>query len=567
MKIAVGYVRCSTDEQGATSIPQQKAEIERWAVANQFEIADWFSDEGRSGTGFDKRPAFNELVRRIENKPNFQFVLVYDESRWGRAINPRENSYWKMHFDRHGVRVRMVHSGSKNGNDIGSYVVEVIESAEASEYSKKLSRSIRRGMLSPQQGKYSRGGTSPYGFKRIAVDLQTGSRRELTPGSRSVPRQEKVVWDLGEPIEVETVRRIFEMKSKGYGQVAIANRLNEEGIPCPKRGRWRNKDQRWAGVTVHDILRNQAYIGERVYNRRTFSMFVSQEKGLDFVAKRTNAQSEWIIAQNAHPEIVSRDLFEKANSMMEKHAVRPNQHYYHSPYLLSGLVTCVHCSFNFQGYHNTPTGIRYYVDGGRKNKGESVCSYFSIRQDKLDGFVLDSIRRTFLESDLRQRVEEEIVGLLKSETADHSRMSEILEQRLHELNMGIKNLLVLAEKGINLDNLAKRISELEIEQKRLRAEQSQAERHKEDEIDLGAISTAVLRFFEEFSQNFERLPLIDRKAILRRIVERILVDKKKKVVRCFLKRLPDVGLAGKLPKAKVDFNGAESSLNGNRTRI
>jgi DNA invertase Pin-like site-specific DNA recombinase len=124
-------------------------------------------------------------------------IIAYDESRWGRAVNPRENAYWKIHFERHNVKVRLVHSGSKNENDIGSYVMEVVESAEASEYSKKLSRAVKRGMMSPQQAQYSRGGTAPYGYKRVAIDLQTGERKELRDGQRSVPRQEKVVWDLG----------------------------------------------------------------------------------------------------------------------------------------------------------------------------------------------------------------------------------------------------------------------------------------------------------------------------------------------------------------------------------
>src|SRR5947209_16750819 len=112
MKNAVGYVRCSTDEQGATSIPQQKLEIEKWAKVNQFEILSWFVDEGKSGTSFEKRPAFSNLVREVESGPHFEFVIAYDESRWGRAMNPRENSYWKMHFEKHRVKVRMVHSSS-----------------------------------------------------------------------------------------------------------------------------------------------------------------------------------------------------------------------------------------------------------------------------------------------------------------------------------------------------------------------------------------------------------------------------------------------------------------------
>ncbi|MGH2568925.1 MAG: recombinase family protein, partial [Bacteroidota bacterium] len=398
VKIAVGYCRCSTDEQGATSIPQQKEEIERWAIANDFKIVEWFCDEGKSGTSFQARPGFMELVRRVENDPDFEYVLVYDESRWGRALNPRENSYWKVHFERHDVKVRVIHSNSKNGDDIGSYVVEVVESAEASEYSKKLSRAIRRGMLSSQQGIYSRGGTAPYGYKRIAIDLKTGEKRVMRDGMRSVPKQEKVVWELGDELEINTVRRIFEMRGNGVGYVGIADILNTEGIPCAKRGRWRNKDQKWTGVTVLGIIQNPAYIGDRVYNRLSFSKILAKEKGLKFQAKWFNDKSQWIVVPNAHPAIVTRKLFEKANVQSEPRPTKPNQHYYRSAYLLTGLVKCVHCGFNFQGYHHKPTGNKYYIDGGYVNKGKSVCRWFSIRQDKLEDFVLSSIKHTFFDS-------------------------------------------------------------------------------------------------------------------------------------------------------------------------
>jgi len=73
------------------------------------------------------------LIRRVETTANFNFILVYDESRWGRPNNPRENTYWKVHTERYGVKVRIINSSSKNENDIGSFVTEVVESAEASE--------------------------------------------------------------------------------------------------------------------------------------------------------------------------------------------------------------------------------------------------------------------------------------------------------------------------------------------------------------------------------------------------------------------------------------------------
>ena len=101
---AVGYVRCSTDQQ-EDSPDQQKREIQAYAQKHDLEIVDWYVDFGKSGTTFDQRPEFEKLRRAIESKPQFQSVVCYDESRWGRAIDAEENTYWRVYFRRHGVDV------------------------------------------------------------------------------------------------------------------------------------------------------------------------------------------------------------------------------------------------------------------------------------------------------------------------------------------------------------------------------------------------------------------------------------------------------------------------------
>ena len=75
---AVGYVRCSTDMQAETSPEQQRQLISDWAVKNGHEVVEWFEDIGKSGTSFEKRPAFVRLRQAIESKPKFRVVLVLD---------------------------------------------------------------------------------------------------------------------------------------------------------------------------------------------------------------------------------------------------------------------------------------------------------------------------------------------------------------------------------------------------------------------------------------------------------------------------------------------------------
>ncbi len=564
IKIAVGYVRCSTDMQD-DSTQQQKKAIDTWAKGNSYTVIEWFEDEGKSGTSFDKRPAFMRMVKRIETSPNFEHVLVYDESRWGRAGNPRESTYWKVHLERHGVKVRIVNSQSKNENDIGSFVVEVVESAEASEYSKKLSRSTLRGCFDNASKGFSNGGSACYGYKRIAVDKVTGKLiRELLPGERRRETEEKVLWDLGDEAEVQTVQRIFQLKVAGYGYRTIADKLNTEKVPCPKRGRWRNKNQMWSTVTVQTIVTNPSYRGDRIYNRHPLSKKVNGEANVLGKTKErwVNDEREWIVQRDAHTAIISRELFEKANPPAVRHERgKRNIHYHGSPYLLTGLVKCERCGFNFQGQSYRRSSHFYYVDGGNMNKGKSVCDRTAIRRELLEGFVTGMVMDSLPFSKSATRLE----GMIREYLNGHNRkdsMEASTEKRLQEIDRKMQNLLDAVEQGIGLDTVFARIKELENEKKVIEQDRSRITVAK-GHLDPKEASSQAARFFVDFRKRFDKAPIEEKKALLRQVVLGVSVNPVEKVARCSITKIPMVSPA--LRSALLPSGFVGRTCSGDRT--
>ena len=252
MKLAVGYVRCSTEMQ-EDSPDQQKKEIQHFADSHGYELIDWYIDFGRSGTTFKERPAFQRLRMRVESMPTFKAVICYDESRWGRAIDAEENTHWRFRFRQCGVEVVLVKTSVDPESDFAP-VIASLEGMQASNYSKNLSEVTLRG--AKNNSGYSNGGTAPYGYKRVAINQKTGTERELEPGEWCSAGQEKVRFAVGDPSEIKIVQFIFERRVEGNSYFSIARELNKKCIPCPKRGRWRNKDQKWSNVTVKTILEN-----------------------------------------------------------------------------------------------------------------------------------------------------------------------------------------------------------------------------------------------------------------------------------------------------------------------
>jgi len=536
MRIAVGYVRCSTDMQD-DSVDQQKREIQKWADGNDCKIIDWYEDEGKSGVSFEKRPAFMQLIRQVESHPKFEYILVYDESRWGRPNNPRENTYWKVHAERYGVKVRVINSSSKNENDIGSFVTEVVESAEASEYSKKLARSTLRGSIANAQRGYSSGGSAPYGYVRVAVDKETCEKlRILKPGEWLRGNLEKSVWDLGDPLEVTNVKRIFELKASGLGYVAIADIFNREGIPCPKRGRWRTKDQKWSQGTVRAIVTNETYYGVRIYNKHP----QSHQKLSHSKERWVNDPSKWVVKEDSHPAIISKELFDKVNTSKSTQFGRGNPQIIKSEYLLSGLMKCSHCGFNFSGHRYYKEKIWYYQDSGYINKGRSVCTSFLIRKEKIEDFIIKSIKENLLSLDIEHKLEEAVEAQIERKGTGKDATIEKLERALNSSQTQIDNLVDAIAQGVNVDTVLDKIRSLEKDRDNLIAEKKRMEDFLPKKDDIKDLSKKIVREIHNFEKVFDSASSFIKKQWIRQFVLGILIDREGNRAICDIMKIPMV---------------------------
>ncbi len=556
MKIAAAYIRCSTDMQ-EDSPEQQKQEIQKFADQHGYSIAHWFVDFGWSGTTFDMRPEFLKLKRCVETGSDFQYVICYDESRWGRAINPEENTYWRVHFEKHGVKVILVKTSIDPDHEFAP-MMKAFEGIQASQYSKKLSELTLRGAKA--NGIYSNGGTAPYGYQRQAVNLKTGAVRPLSAGEWSIPSQEKVSWTVGASSEVETVRFIFEERSRGKAYILIAEDLNNRGIPCPQRGRWRNRDQKWSTVTIKTIIENPAYYGARIYNRNSMSKIQAKQRGKELrqgvmYPHWHNDQSEWIAIEDAHPPIVSRAVWECANSY-KRTASSPdrsstltnpiNGHILRSPYLLSGLIRCSKCGFNFQGWSGTTDGKRYYkyIDGGWQNK--RVCKFLGIPKSQLEGFTLAAVKEVLNDAETMRDIEKQLQTLLESSSTGKNQEIRTLHTKILEVDKKISRYLSLFEQGPSgkgtvsesiLDRLQELESEKKIHQQALSRLQSvEDEKH----LNVGTVSTTIRQFFQNFQEEFARLPIVGKKQLIRKIVPEIIIDRDREVAEVHIRKLPAV---------------------------
>lgn len=569
MKTAVAYLRCSTDVQSDTSIPDQQREIEAWAAKQGIQVVEWFKDEGKSGITHQQRPDFMRLIRRIEHRPDFQYILIYDRSRWGRPQDSAMNEYWEMHCKLRGVTLVSLDDPdlTLKPSDLSTRVKKMLKDEEASEYSKKLSRATLRGCISNAAKGFSSGGFPPYGYKRVAVHKITGQRRDLKryfderegkwKGERNIQKEESVIWELGDEAAVAAVRRIFELKAKGLGYYKIAKILNEENVRPPDQNPRRLGPPAWGSSTIRSIVTNRTYLGERIYNRIPNSPFKKTERG----TRPLNNRDEWVVVRNAHPAIISQELFEAANSFLKPTNKPRNQYLAESPYLLTGLIVCSHCQYPFTGarWKSGTTKIPHYVDYGYQTKGKKVCSFYGIKRDEIEQSVLKAIKNTMIEGNVVSALQSLLLTKLQSHSDTSINSEESLTRALQECQAKIDNLLKAVEAGIQMDTVIPRLRDLEREKGQLMKELERSRTLKVTQsTDVDDISSQVSKTLLEFESSFETLPMLQKKHIIRKFVHRIVVDRHQGKVRAYIRKIP------KLEHPMVDALYASESFNAMR---
>jgi site-specific DNA recombinase len=218
----------------------------------------------------------------------------------------------------------------------------------------------------------------------------------------------RVIWTPS-PTEAPVVRRIFETYEKGTGLNLIVHHMNAQKIPPPR-------SQYWSKTMIHYLLRNRAYIGERIYNKRSYKAYRRGEK-----ASLANARETWVVKGNAHEPILDVGLFERVQAMLKSRVITMGRTF-HRPYLLTGLARCANCGYRMVGHPSNGNGHKYlmYTCSGYLRIGKSVCRSVHILTDSLEKEVLQSIREHLSSPNWKEEVYETLQGMVNEEFGDNA---------------------------------------------------------------------------------------------------------------------------------------------------
>lgn len=511
IKITALYCRLSRDDElqgDSNSIIHQKEILKKYADDNGFKNAEFFVDDGYSGTNFN-RPDWLRLLDRINND-EVVTIIVKDMSRLGRDYL-KVGMYTEMLFPEKDIRFIAINSGVDSANQQDSDFTPFLNIINEW-YAKDTSKKIRAVIKAKSDAGKPTAPIPVYGFIKDHND--------------------KYHWLVDEDA-AEVIKEIFRLAVQGHGPSKIATILTQRKILNPtgyknSKGiaNTHSKDNIdpywWDWSVVSDILSRQEYLGHTV-NFKTGRKSYKNKKSY------INPPSKWVIIKNTHDAIIDQETFDIVQRLKEGRK-RANTPMGEMP-VLSGMLYCADCGKKLYVCRTKslqPSAYYYCCSTYRKRQG--LCSAHQIRIKVIDSIVLNDIK---MHIEFARAHEDEFIKLVSNETSAYTAkaLSSLTKDlnasktRFEKLDAIIQNLYEDKISGIVSEDRFKKMNEnYEQEQNSLK------EKIAELEGKIKAINeqTASTSHFMELVQKYTRIDTLTHE-VAREFIEKIIIHKAEKV--------------------------------------
>lgn len=407
-RIGVNYCRYSSHSQRDVSIEQQIAAAQKFADDNDITIVETYSDRATTGRNDDRRE-FQRMMRDAEHG-KFDVVIAWKSDRLGRNMLQAMQNEAKLNY--YGV--------------ICLYVEENFDDSAAGRFA-------RRNMMNVNQF-YSESMA-----ENIRRGMQYNADNCLVNGQRpfGYTADESLHYVIDSPKD-EIVREIFRRVSCGEPMVDIYTDLNNRGI-LTSRG------QLWTKSSFNSMLHNERYKGIYIYGNTRI------EGGI--------------------PRIVSDELFEKVQKVLRMKKNPRGRHRSNEDYLLTGKLYCGYCKspmVGTSGKSKTGDVHYYYACSNKRKNGASACRKKTVRKEYIEHKIAELIKGRLND----EGVKEWITDLLLKRQEEYQQPAELelLNSRLADVKLSLKNLLTAIEAGVITPTTKTRLEELENENARICSE-------------------------------------------------------------------------------------------------
>lgn len=338
------YARVSTDhEEQLESFKSQITYFTEKINSNPaWTLVDIYADKAISGTGVEKREDFNRLITDCM-AGKIDLVLTKSLSRFSR--NTVDTLKYIRLLKERGVAINFEQEGINTADSTGELLITVL-SAVSQQFVENLSESVKLGLRAKMLRGELVGDHEAIGYDKVEGKLVVNEK------------------------EADIVRYIFRRYLEGAGGRVIARELEALGYKT-KRG-----NITWSESTVLDIIKNEKYVGDLVQGK-TLTVDPITHRRID-----NRGEGDLFYLENAHPAIVSKETFEKAQEILKRRnewRVKPtakNGNKYSRKHAFSCMIKCGFCGRNLtrRSLHSgTPHQKWVWQCSSYTKKGKQYC--------------------------------------------------------------------------------------------------------------------------------------------------------------------------------------------------
>lgn len=472
-KIVTGiYMRVSTEDQAKDgfSIHAQREKLTKYAEANDWNIFDYYVDDGISGKDLDGRPEVTRLLKDVE-EGKINNVLIYKLDRLTRSV--RDLIYIIELFEKHNCTFNSQTEKIDTSNAVGRMFVKIIGIFAEFERENLAERVSFGYEQKTREGNYTNC-NGVYGYDYI------------------VGEKKLVVNE----IERELVNRIFDLYIDGKSYFKIARQFNEEDVPTKRGGHW-------SPATIKSIIHNPLYIGKVRYG----------------VNEKIKDKSFTVNGNDIEP-ILSEEKWNLASNIVETRKHFRTRRYSSENSYFFHVLKCGKCGANMSARQQKQYG-RLYITYRCNSSYLGFCD--------AGGFSHTNMEKAFLEylntlKDMKPdksifQKEKEIVKSQKIKQECQKKINKLDEKKKTIRNQFINDL-------INIDEYRIMVEELNNQQKILYEKITEIDDTVEEEKETYTYDD-IKYLITNIKLNWEYLTNKERQLFLERFVEQIKVYKNK----------------------------------------
>ena len=507
MKTAFAYARVSTKEQAEkrNSIPEQFNRIQKFANIENINIINTFSDSD-SAFHDENRTDFNEMIQlALIQRPNF--IILDDSSRLARTRQVAIET--KNSLRSHGIEILYASEPNIDTNSVAGFWLEGIQEIKNEATSREIAFHTKKGMtgnLNQRDSEtgwcYKNGGKAPYGYKREI--LHRGTNQKGKPIY-------KTIWELDE--ETSSIVRMIIVDlytNKDMSYQSIRDYLNNHGIKNSNGGLWSTS-------TISSMLKQdrlEEYTGTAIWNRANNKV----------VGVKYNDKDNWVICENAHPAIITKEELQNALSRKEKTANNPSIIKTTSDYLLTGyniennfLFTCSECGGHVIGCSTGKKHQKKYRCSTNIHKGICACkNNWQIDKDWLENNVLRIIEENYICSKNTDKFVNLIYQKLINQNKEFSKQIAGIQNEIAKQEKEIQNLLTSIKNGLNSEIVINEINRLKEEQDLKKNELEKAKRNLDMKPKIS--KTDIEKYFHNIQNIFYNSTTYEKKELLKTFI-------------------------------------------------